>query len=77
MKNVYVADFRRKNQSDSYEVRLYKVERMQHLFAQFACFVFSLAVLANDPPRGIYRASEVPGCPRLLASGLAWRDAGM
>ncbi len=32
---------------------------------------------ADDTPRGIYRAHEVPGSPPLLASGLAWSNAGL
>ncbi len=54
-----------------------KVECMQYFFGVIACLIFSVAVHANDPPRGIYRASEVPGSPLLLASGLAWSNAGL
>jgi sugar lactone lactonase YvrE len=31
----------------------------------------------NNPPRGVYRAREVPDSPLLLASGMAWRDSGL
>ena len=50
---------------------------MRYVIAPGILFILSLAVHANDTPRGIYRAHEVPGSPLLLASGLAWSDAGL
>ncbi len=54
-----------------------KVVNMRYALTVTAGFVFSLGVYEGNTPRGIYRASEVPGSPLLLASGLAWSDAGL
>lgn len=50
---------------------------MRFVFTLTALFLSCIGGRADDTPRGIYRAHEVPGSPLLLASGLAWSQAGL
>ena len=50
---------------------------MTRIVAILLIGIFAISVYADDTPRGIYRAHEVPASPLLLASGLAWSNAGL
>ncbi len=56
---------------------VWKGWRMHHLLALAVGLVCTAGLRAQDTPRGIYHARPVPGSPLLLASGLAWSEAGL